>query len=253
MSLGLSSLETKVIMVLAESNSLTIRQISNNSGIIRTDLYRIIKSLEKKGLVDRIISHPTKYKLIPMEKILDTLLNKKKEEIKIMDTNLKELKKQLKTSPNNKKFDSESKFVLIPPKRTIPKIMQAIKKTKSIIKLTVTIKRFLQGTNEFYEEVQKSWSRKVNWKIILESNSNKNNPEILKQYNNPLCEIRFLPQLTNTVNAIYDQKEVFIIENPKNDLSKASCLWSNNLSLIALANDYFDLLWNKTEEHERNY
>jgi sugar-specific transcriptional regulator TrmB len=247
MDLGLSLLQTKVVGALTQSDSLTIKQISNISGITRTDLYRIIKSLEKLGIVEKIINHPTKYKIIPIENIFSLLLNEKKEEIEIINRNLIELKKQLKVSTNSK-LDTISKFILIPPKRTIPKIIQAIKKTKSIIKLIVTTKRFFQGTNEFYAEVQKSWSRKVNWKIILESNPNNDTSEILKQYNNPLCEIRFLSKPIYAVSAIYDKNEAFIIESPKNDLAKASCLWSNNPSLLAIANDYFNFVWNTAKK-----
>jgi len=48
--------------------------------------------------------------------------------------------------------------------------------------------------------------------------------------------------------AIYDKKEVFIYVEPTADLTESPALWSNNSSLVAMADGCFETLWNTALE-----
>jgi hypothetical protein len=93
--------------------------------------------------------------------------------------------------------------------------------------------------------MKRSWKKKVKWRIILEISENQKNSQKFIDYvkNQPLCEIKYVPNPHSTVTGIYDQKEAFIVENPKVGLSDSPALWTNNPSLISLAKDYFEILW----------
>ena len=64
-----------------------------------------------------------------------------------------------------------------------------------------------------------------------------------------MCNIRFLPRHPNTVIGLYDNRELFVIVNPKEDLFDSPALWSNNQSLITAIQEYFDLLWFISMQH----
>ena len=57
--------------------------------ISRVQLYRILKNLERKGMVESSFEYPTLFDAIPIGKVLDFLVNAKKEEAR----NLKQARK----------------------------------------------------------------------------------------------------------------------------------------------------------------
>lgn len=62
MELGLTSLQAKIYLALAQTGNATIRNIAKNSKIARQDVYRIMPSLQKLGLAEQIVVSPTMYK-----------------------------------------------------------------------------------------------------------------------------------------------------------------------------------------------
>jgi hypothetical protein len=58
---------------------------------------------------------------------------------------------------------------------------------------------------------------------------------------NPSYEIRCANAVANF--AVYDGKRILISTSTDSGLAKAPALWSNNASLVRLAENYFDNLW----------
>ena len=67
MELGLTLVQAKIYLTLTKLDNATIKAISKNSNLARQDIYRIIPSLQKLGLVEKIIDKPTKYKATPIK------------------------------------------------------------------------------------------------------------------------------------------------------------------------------------------
>jgi hypothetical protein len=58
--------------------------------------------------------------------------------------------------------------------------------------------------------------------------------------------------IPKTVMVKYDNKETFIFTKPNAELKNSPALWSNDPSIISMAEDYFDILW-ITAMEEPNY
>lgn len=244
MSLGLTIVQAKVYLALAKTNTLTIKNLSNSSGISRTNLYQITIELENKGLVERILTSPCKYKATPLNVVLDQLFQNRNKQTLEIQKKVKTLKQSFKENPNSLRND-KAKFVLFSGKRMITKIGENIDNTKESVNLIVSWKRFSQGLNFFSEKIKNSWSKKVKWRIITEvPPKNKHTDDTIEFYRqSPFCEIRFVPPPLSTIAGIYDQKTVVIIENPAANLSDSPALWTNNNSLLSETKDYFEILW----------
>lgn len=244
MDLGLTLVQAKTYLTLVSADSLTIKEISKLSGIPRTDLYRVMNELAEQSLIEKIISTPQKFKAVPIDDVLTNLITKKKQETKKITKEARNLRKRFEKKPKEK-LENAAKFILIPSKRIPNKIAEAIDQTNNSVNLVVNLARFSRGFDVFSEKLKGSWQRKVRWRIIIEISPNTNLPnfQINAFQNNPLCEIRYYPYPVNTATGIYDQKQVFIIENPKAGLSDSPALWTNNKSLISLVKDYFEILW----------
>jgi CRP-like cAMP-binding protein len=64
--LGLSFNQARVYIALAQSPMSNAQSISMVSKVAREHVYRTMNSLQKLGLVEKIITIPTKYKAIPI-------------------------------------------------------------------------------------------------------------------------------------------------------------------------------------------
>jgi len=87
--LGLSKNEVKVYIYLARTGEHKASDISEALSLHRTETYRILRDLEKRGLVSSVFEKPLKFIATPFEKALDILIETKK-----MKLNLLEKKRQ---------------------------------------------------------------------------------------------------------------------------------------------------------------
>jgi sugar-specific transcriptional regulator TrmB len=252
-NLGLTGVQAKVYFALSKIEALTISEISEISKIYRTDLYEILPNLEKKGLVEREISQPIRYRAVPMKEGLDLLLQKKSRKYSELQNQVANLKEALKEPQKRKsKTIHKSKFVLISKNRIRESIGKSLDRTKSSVELVLSQPRFSKGLILFAEKIEKLCIRGVKWRFITEK------PHLGRPFLNqikelrkkPHCQIRFLTSVPPTILGTYDKKEVFIFKNPTASINMSPALWSDNPSLIAIVTDYFEMLWLTALEDE---
>jgi sugar-specific transcriptional regulator TrmB len=83
--LGLSKNEVKVFMCLARTGEHKASEVSEALSLHRTETYRILRDLEKKGLVSSVFEKPLKFIATPFEKALDALIETKKIKINLLE------------------------------------------------------------------------------------------------------------------------------------------------------------------------
>jgi sugar-specific transcriptional regulator TrmB len=246
--LGLTLLETRVYLALCKHRSLSTRAICRLTKISQPDTYRVLAKLQRKGLVEKIIKRPAKFKIVPCDKGISFLLERKKTEYINLESKTQKVLCALKDKTVAKSVETESsQFVLIPQREAVVnKINDAIERTRRSVDVFLSWKRFLLGiTRAFAESSERAWNRSVTFRIVVESPETDERAEQAVQFakKSPFCNIRFMPGRPRTVIGIYDRKEVFMIINPREGLLDSPALWSNNHSLISALQDYFDVLW----------
>ena len=94
MDLELTFLQAKTYLALAMLEKAEVKKISKISNIARQDVYRIMPTLEKLGLAEKIIATPTLYKATPLKEGAFLLFQKRanknttlKEKIKLISNN----------------------------------------------------------------------------------------------------------------------------------------------------------------------
>jgi len=83
--LGLSKNEIRVYMYLARTGMLKASEISEVISLHRTETYRILRDLEKMGLVSSVFEKPLKFVATPFEKTLDILIESKKLRLQLLE------------------------------------------------------------------------------------------------------------------------------------------------------------------------
>jgi sugar-specific transcriptional regulator TrmB len=89
--LGLSKNEIRIYVHLARTGEHKASEISEALSLHRTETYRILRDLEKKGLISSVFEKPLKFIATPFEKALDTLIETKKMKINLLEKRKKSL------------------------------------------------------------------------------------------------------------------------------------------------------------------
>ena len=82
---GLMKNEVKVYLHLARASEMKAGEIAESISLHRTETYRILRDLEKKGIVFAIFEKPLKFTAVPLDKAIDLLLDAQKIEIKLLE------------------------------------------------------------------------------------------------------------------------------------------------------------------------
>lgn len=72
---GLTEHELRVYHHLIQNGPKYATQIGKDLNIYRTEIYRLLNSLQEKGMVDLIYDKPTKFVGVEFEKAIDILIN----------------------------------------------------------------------------------------------------------------------------------------------------------------------------------
>lgn len=245
--LGLTFLESKVYIILCKYGKLSTKEISKFGKMAQSDVYRVVKSLQHKGLIQKQIQKPAIYKATPFKTGSAFLLERKKSNYDKLERKIEQLNLQFKENSTKPRIDEESEFLMVPKRENIvKKINEAIDRSKKRVDLCLTWQRFYNGmTHAFAESSEKAWARGVQFRIVLEAPQEtllqKKAEEFCRK--SPMCSIRFIPSSPKTVMGLYDEKEVFIVVKPNEGLFQSPALWSSNQSLITALQECFDLLW----------
>jgi HTH-type transcriptional regulator, sugar sensing transcriptional regulator len=95
---GLLKNEIRVYLHLARTGQMKAGELSEAISLHRTETYRILRDLEKKGIVFSIFEKPLKFTAVPLDKAIDLLVDAEKIKIKLLEqekTNLVELWKSM--------------------------------------------------------------------------------------------------------------------------------------------------------------
>ncbi len=249
--LGLTQVQARLYLALVKFGPSRILAVSKNSNVARPEIYRNFAKLQELGLVEKIIKRPIEYRAIPMEEGLSLLLKTKTRKYQKVRAETRSLLRTAKMEKREtEKLETEEpQFVLVPKVKIIDRINDAIENAELSIDAVLSWRRFSRGmVNSFTESIENAMAKKVKIRFIVEIPlKNKASEQLIEFFKESSgCQIRCTPHNPETIFGIYDEKEAFIIIVSKADLSDSSALWSNSKSLIALASNYFELLWQKT-------
>lgn len=244
--LGLTLIQAKVYLALVESGPLKVTAISEISKVARPDIYRTLLKLHKIGLVEKIVKNPIQYRAAPITTVLRFLLENKTKRYRSVRAETQVMLNELKTKQNKPCQIDNSDFVLIPRGIAIKRIQNAIEKAQLSIDFILPWKMFSGGLVDiFTESLEIAWAKTVKIRFLTENPVKTETAEKLIQFylEKPSCHLRFINHYPRIVFGLFDKEEVFLTVNPEMALLHFQALWSNNHSLVALAEEYFDMMW----------
>jgi sugar-specific transcriptional regulator TrmB len=260
---GLTEKETEAYIFLAKHGASRSREIVKGIRTHKGEVYRVLKTLQTKGLVEITIEFPTRYTAVPFENALDSFIKVKKEEVTSVENARQELLDDWKSI---RKTDVElltEKFVVIEGNRRIyPKILQMIQETRNHLSAVSTVSGLLRADQFglFEAILSNPLKSKIEFRFLTElSRENLNSAKtLLKKIpktrfdfkgRNPELGLQLSPRMV-----IRDEEEILFFTTPKdasmlgrNDL----CLWTNCKALVQSFSAVFEDLWRNSTDIEK--
>jgi sugar-specific transcriptional regulator TrmB len=247
--LGLTLCQAKIYLALAQSEASTIKSISNVSRVAREHVYRIINSLQKLGLVEKVIAKPIKFKAIPMHDAVSILLQRRiNETTELQEKTRKMLQRFKEKKPKKTLQEEETQFVLIPKGMIARTRKKLIATAQESIDVVTTFRRHVQAVFTHSEDYRKALERGVRMRHIAEIPEDEDQLAQARKTDqafreHPLFEVKYFRAPIPTVVALVDKKEVLIFTVPTLELEESDALFSTNPSLIEVAQHYFEIMW----------
>jgi sugar-specific transcriptional regulator TrmB len=253
--LGLTNKQAKIYEAIATSKSCYVKEISENSGIYAQDVYQILPTLERYGLVTRVLSRPMKVEAVSVETALNNLLN-------IEEQKLKDKKKLIQEIIQSIKIKQE-----LSQNRLEPKLMILHDGTKSMENLVEYVIRNAQKKYDAIFPEQQFTVALPNFKSgilnvlaehgikaqILVRKNRFTDEELIKMITSiGLGNENFTIKATGINDpsyfAIIDDKEVWVVlKHNKEKTTVLSVLVTDNEAIVIPYKKVFQSLWTDPE------
>jgi len=218
--------------------------------VARQEVYRILVELEEKSLVERIIATPTEFKPVPIENGLPFLIEERRKNMSEIqkEANKLLLRHRMLLKPKEIPQEEKLEFILVPEnKALLLRMKRALDAAQMSIDVIYPKEEFLQVLFNLSDTFQKALERGVKIQCLLneplDANSWPAPVQVIAE--NPLFEIRIMPESSEEKIWIYDKKEVLVSTCPQCGHTQASVLWTNAAPFIKLAQNYFNTSWKK--------
>ena len=254
---GLTEKESEIYVFLARNGMHKGGEIANILKMHKGQVYRILKSLQSRGLVEMTLEVPTHFTAVSFARVLDSNIRMMREEATSLQNERKELiGNWIKTHDPIVKTPKE-KLMMIEGRRNIySKVFQMMKEAEEEVLIMICRLNWFQA---FQSEIDWAMFEKVNKNSIqlriLMQNSGIND-NILQQRLTRISEKHlgnniYLRQLETKLDLqthffIKDKDQaLFFLKD--NILSTANqeetCLWTNSNAMIHMMSILFNELW----------
>jgi len=250
LGLGLSLNQARVYLTILKLEKTTVGQVSKFSKVRREEVYRILPSLEKLGLIERLLGKPTEIRATPISDALSFLVSEEKaksdDRLSGMRSKVKSLSsKDWKQPPPGE----ESIYILIAEKKAIlAKTSELIRNSRKEVALIADKARIMPVLAQFTDEYKLAIKKGAQIRLLLEGE----NPDVLlkekaqKLIGNTSVSIRFHHEPLNHF-IMSDDKEALITTSKESGLGESPSLWTNNSNLIGVLRTGFESDWIKAE------
>ncbi len=231
---GFNEYEARSYLALTIYGPSTASSISNYSGVPQSKVYEVMRSLQKKSLIESWFSKPQKYKAIKLSETLKKIIKRKRENIQSLIIKGNNIIKNIK--PYSPKSNSEI-WVLKGKDAFFEKTIETLKRIKNnIFFVTTSFPRRPELDFAFTNAIKKG----VKVRILGTSQLDSSNKAKANWYIKRGAKIKIFPLEIKPTLSIYDEKEICI---KINNISNVDFIWSNNIALVNIIKYYFNALW----------
>jgi sugar-specific transcriptional regulator TrmB len=260
--LGLSEKEAKVYLYIAKNGPQKAIEISKNLKIHKVEVYRFLKYLENKALVEPALERPTRFTALPFEQTLDSLIAERKKTALDLEEKRNGILEQWRLLEADKMPVAPERFLVLSGRTNVYlKIFHLMKQTQKEILTIMTNVGFVTDQTRFVpqgleEILREGRDRQVYARVILQVD--KENLEETQSLNQSVqrkhlvvemrhlnLETSFIPRLV-----LRDEEEAVFFLTPRRLLmlgKEETGLWTNSKAVVFSLKALFEELWQDSQ------
>jgi sugar-specific transcriptional regulator TrmB len=250
LGLGLTLNQAKVYLAILKLEKTTVGQVANFSKVRREDVYRILPSLEKMGLIERLLGKPTELRATLISDSLALLVAEEKTKAEERLTGMRSMVQKLSLKDwKQPSLGEESIYILIAEKKAIfAKTSELIKNSTKEVALIADKARLLSVLAQFSDEYRLAIKSGAKVRLIFEGDSSDNllKEKVKKIIGDDSVQIKFHREALNHF-IMSDDKEALITTSKESGLGESPSLWTNNCNLIGVLRTSFESDWKNAE------
>ena len=245
----LSKNEVRVYLYLARFGAQKAQRIAEALNVHRTEAYKILRRLEKQGLVSCIFERPMKFVAVPFDNALGNLIEERRQRVHQMVQWKKELMTTWRSLPKGqaKKIRKETFQVLEGRKQVSVKATQLLEGCSSDIKMILSDETLLWLYNStFFDDLEElAKKRSINVKIL--TNYSPTSTYVLEEVSIDDGDFSYVDLDDAPCFIIVDDDEMLLLMDKPEEDNKAFAIWTNYMTLLKSYRLLFGLVWKEPQ------
>lgn len=244
--LGFTETQANLYFTLLRSGKTDAKTLAANSRIPRTAVYRTLDELQRKGLVEKEIAAPFKFKAVPPNLGLQNSITRKFDEYKDLEKKTKEF---LLSFPDIEEDTSQHQdyriTILDGRERIIQKMKEDNDNAKYSADIISSLPRYLQILNHCFETIEEALNRGVKYRLILGVPDREFSLSVAARslLMKPNFEMKTHLGYLDINSAVFDGREVAFNFYPSTPPGESPIIVTNHPSFLLIYQGYFDAKW----------
>jgi len=251
LGLGLSFNQARVYLAILKLEKTTVGQVAKFSKVRREDVYRLLPSLEKMGLVERLLGKPTQIRATPISDALTLLVSEEKNRFEDRLSGMRSSVQRLSLKDWKQQLPGEASiYILIAEKKAIlAKTSELIGNSKKEVALIADKARIIPVLSQFSDECRLAIKKGAQIRLIFEGECPEGllKEKVQKLIDGASVQAKFHREPLNHF-IMSDDKEALITTSKETGLGESPSLWTNNSNLIGVLRTGFESDWEKAED-----
>ncbi len=256
---GLTAKESEIYVLLCKKGPLKGLEVSKMLGMHKGEAYRVLKSLQRRGMVESIIESPLRFSAVSFERFLNMNIEAKRREADTLEKKKEEILEQWRNFDSERSNPSEDRFLVISGTHNIySKILQMWSESSEEILGISTLAGFTlvqkRGVMDSIISIADKKHATYGWHSNLILDFSEKNIEAVKRClkkstaKDANIQWRYTDLSTNSHLrfVIKDAKEVlfFLTNLEKPTIGKQEvCFWTNSETLVLAFKTIHETIW----------
>jgi sugar-specific transcriptional regulator TrmB len=251
---GLTRNEARVLVFLAKAGPSKASEVARAAQINRTETYRTIRNLQRRGLVEATLERPVRFQSVPFDRCLKALIDERKAKVRILEQRGEDLRHQFEGIRVEPVSQEVERFQVVEGRLRIEQRLhgmyaQALKSVMTVLSPSEVIRA---NTSDLFDLLRDAAKNGIRVRVITAINQT--NLEIVEKLRENI-EMRHLDLKAKPiprVSIIDDNEALFEIttadETPRSGEEVA--LWINSHAFVRNLQAYFEEMWNSATPAE---
>ena len=240
---SLNKNEIKMYLYLLRFGAQKAQSVAEALGVHRTEGYKVLRKLEARGIISRIMERPMRFCAVPFDSVLTNLIEERRQRVHDMELKKTQLLKIWASlpEPESVSHTKETFQVLEGRKHISVRLNELLKRSESGFKMVVSdINLIWLYNTPFLDDVE---DKVENEGLIMEfmTNYSPTSSYVMDHLDFGEGDFTYLKGEKMPGFFINDQGEMILLM--VNDEDKIYGMWTNYASIVQSHRVLFDLLW----------